>query len=89
MLRQPKDYVSLQFVQIGTDAAAMRFLDELDRDYKGHQYDDFVDTIHWLSVIAGVGGVSLEYCIAVFIVKGTLLTPLQALRHTAMRCGFG
>ena len=39
MLREPKDYVSLQFVQIGTDAAAKRFLDELDRDYKGHQYE--------------------------------------------------
>ena len=80
MLREPKDYVSLQFVQIGTDAAAKRFLDELDRDYKGHQYDDFVDTIHWESVIRGLGGVSLEYLIAVCIVKCTLLTPL--------RCGF-
>jgi hypothetical protein len=88
MLRQPQDYLSVSFLQIGTDAAAKRFLDELDCDYKGHQNDDFVDTIYWLSVITGVGGVSLEHLIAVCIVNSTLLTPLQALRHTAMRCGF-
>ena len=87
MLREPKDYISVQFVQIGKDAAAKLFLDVLDNDYKGHQFDDFVDTTHWDSVMHGVGVMSLEHLIAVMIVKCTLRTPLQAMRHTAMRCG--
>ncbi len=88
MLRLPQDYLSVSFLQVGEDAAAKRFLDELDNDYKGHQYDDFVDTTHWDSVMHGVGGASLEHLGAVFIVNSTLLTPLQTLRLTAMRCGF-
>jgi hypothetical protein len=88
MLRQPKDFISLQFVQVGPDAPAKAFLDALDNDFKGHQFDDYIDTVHWDSVIAGVGGASLEHLIAVMVVKCTLRTPLQALRHTALRCGF-
>jgi len=88
MLREAKDYVSVQFVQIGKDVRARAFIDGLDNDYKGHTYDDYVDAVHWDSVIAGVGGVSRDHMIAVMIVKCTLRTPLQALRHTAMRCGF-
>ena len=88
MLREPKDFISLQFVQVGKDRAAKAFIDQLDNDYKGHQFDDYVDAIHWDSVIAGVGGVSREHMIAVLVVKCTLRTPLQAMRHTAMRCGF-
>ena len=90
MLREPKDFISLQFVQVGKDRAAKAFIDQLDNDYKGHQFDDYVDAIHWDSVIAGVGGVSREHLIAVMVVKCTLFTPtpLQALRHTALRCGF-
>ncbi len=88
-LRLPKHYASVQFVQVGGDAGAKKFLDDLDNDYKGHKFDDFVDTTHWDAVIAGLGGVSLEHLIAVMIVKCTLLSPQQALRHTALRCGFG
>ena len=90
MLREPKDYISLQFVQVGKDRAAKLFIGQLDNDYKGHQFDDYVDASHWDSVIAGVGGVSREHLIAVMVVKCTLFTPtpLQALRHTALRCGF-
>jgi hypothetical protein len=87
-LRLPKHYASVQFVQVGGDEGAREFLDQLDNDYKGHKFDDFVDTTHWDAVIAGLGGVSREHLIAVMIVKCTLRTPLQAVHHMASRCGF-
>jgi hypothetical protein len=78
-MRFPKKYAAVQFVQIGTDEGAKRFLDMLDNDYKGHEFDDFVDTTHWDAIIRGRGSETRERLIACMILKCTMGALLHAL----------